>query len=260
MTRLGMGRRALAVVVAVVLAAVAAFALLSYVRGVESQALADVEQVDVLVAKEMLPAGTSVAAASEEGLITRDRVARKLAPDGAVSSLDELAGRVAAVDIVAGEALVAGRFVAQNEAPGVFEIPEGHHAMSVQVDVPPGVAGFVDPGDTVSILASTEEQPPAGEDEEVAASAAGPRVRFLLQNVPVLSAGQRVVTETQENEDGEAVERSSQQVLLTLAVNPEQAERLGYAVIHGEVYFTLVPHDADVARTSGVDLEELYDS
>ena len=254
MSRLAVGRRSLALILALLLAAVASMALVSYVRGVEARALEDVEQVEVLVARAPVPAGTTVEDASTQGLVARQTVARKLAPEGAVGSLEQIEGRVAAVDLVPGETLVSARFVQPSQARGLLDIPEGRHAMSVEVGVPPGVAGFIEAGDIVSLIAALETPgAPAGAPlpGEQPGSAEGVRVAYLLHNVPVLSVGQRIVTTNQEQADGSQVQQSQERVLMTLALTPNDAEKLAYAIFEGNLYVTLVPPEQEAPTTPG---------
>jgi pilus assembly protein CpaB len=217
--------RVAAIFVAVILAMVATVALLMYVRGVESEVRAEVDEVEVLVAREEIPAGAPAADAASQGLIVRDTIPRKNLAEGAVTSVEQIDGRVATVNIAAGEQILAARFAEAQEQLGLAEIPEGLHAISVQVGIPPGVAGFVNPGSRVSLIADTEEGGTA----------------FLVQDVEVLALGQRVVTTGEDGQTQTSVRRSEENVLATLAVEPGDAERIVEAVLQGQLYFTLLP-------------------
>ena len=137
------------------------------------------------------------------------------------------------------------------------EIPEGFEALSVEVDVPPGVAGFVRPGNRVSLVATVEE-PTATVTQEDGSTVEEPGEilsRYLLQGVEVLAVGERVVTE--EGEDG--VQEESGRVLLTVALVPEDAERMVFAIQNAFLYFTLLPEDAEPAETPGRTLTDLFE-
>jgi pilus assembly protein CpaB len=78
------------------------------------------------------------------------------------------------------------------------------------------------------------------------------RTQYLLQGVDVLAVGQRQV-QTDEQEG------TVSSVLMTLAVQPEDAERLVFAVANGSLYFTLLPEDAEPVETPGRTFGDLFD-
>lgn len=257
MARFPTAGKALAVILAIVLALLATFAIFTYVRGLEERAFQDAELVEVFVAQEEIPAGTSAAEASETGLIGRSTAPRATLPEGAIVQLDQIEGRVTQERVLEGEILVAGRWVDPGEVTQVLQIPEGFEAMSIQVGVPPGVAGFISPGDLVSLVATVVGPTITVTDEDgtVTDEPGEIRSQYLLQGIEVLSVGRVVVTE--EGEDG--VERPTDQVLLTVALEPEDVERAVFAVENSELYFTLLPEDAEPAETPGRTLTDLFE-
>jgi hypothetical protein len=92
--------RVVAVLVAVALAAAATAALIAYAAGADRRAIANQQPVLVYVARARIPAGTSGEDAQNRGLIERTALPRRAVAGGAVRSLEQLGGRVAAVDIV----------------------------------------------------------------------------------------------------------------------------------------------------------------
>jgi pilus assembly protein CpaB len=253
----GIGR-VITIVLAVVLAGVAAFAIWSYVQGIEQRAFEGVELVEVFVAQEEIPAGLSAAAAGEAGLIVRDAVPRDMVPPGAIASLDQIAGLVALERILEGEVITRQRWADPAAIVATLDIPDGFEALSVQVEIPPGVAGFVRPGDQVSLIATLERTGEVTVDPVTGAETTEePEVftQYLIQGIEVLSVGQRVTT--QEGEDG--VEVSTSQVLLTVALAPVDAERMVAAIQSASLYFTLLPEDAEPADTPGRTLDDLFD-
>lgn len=264
--------RTAAIIVAIILAVLATIALSGYVRGVEDRALQNVELVEAFVAKDVIPEGMSGSAAVANGLIDRTEVLRRTLPVGAVTALDQVAGQVAGADILPGELLLTGRFVDPAAQTGQLEIPEGMVGMAVEVGIPPGVAGFIENGDHVSILAHVSV-PPANPQvdsgdtaEEQAAqieAQSEQRTEFLLQNIQVLNVGQRVIVSTEEGQD-EQVQRSESVMLMTLALTHEQAEQLAFANFEGQLYFTLLPDaeegaEPDVVDTDGRTFDNLFD-
>lgn len=252
-----MNRRLIGLVLALVLAGVATLVLVNYVRTADERAREAEELTAVFVAQEDIPAGTSADNAIAQGLITRDEVPTRAVPSGAVAQLDQVAGQVVALPIFEGEVIVTQRFgatVAQGQ--DAFEVPDGFQAVSVQVGVVPGVAGFVDPGDTVSIVAVLDA--PGEEDDDEEATGTGTRVEYLLQNVEVLVVGQRVLS-TEEGEESSSIQRSNDNFIFTLALEAEDVERLVFARTQGDVTFTLLPDDEQPeANTPGRTLENAF--
>lgn len=236
-----MSRRSVALVASVLSAAIGTVLLFGYVRGIEKEALAGTDPVEVLVAKEAIAAGTTAEEASSQGLFTKQELPKVAVLDGAVGGVDALAGKAAVVDILKGEQIVADRFAAPDEGRGLLPIPEGRQAMSVEVTLPPGVAGFIEAGDRVSVIANIDDPEP--------------KTRFVLQNVQVLTVGRRVVDG--DPEDG-GLGPDDERVMYTLAVTPAGAEQLAYAVLQGDIYFTLLPPGQDSTPTPGRSAQTLF--
>jgi pilus assembly protein CpaB len=246
--------KTLAAILAIALAAAATVAIYLYIQGVEQRAFEDAELVEVFVAQGPIESGTTAEQASEAGLITQDTAPRVNVPDGAVTRLDQIEGLFAVERILTGEIILLDRWGATEEVAIEFEIPEGSEAISVEVAIPPGVAGFVRTGRQVSLIATVELPGPTTTDEEgnVVTEPEEIRSQYLLQNIEVLAVGQRQV----QTDDPEAPDAS---VLLTLALEPEDAERLAFAAENASLYFTLLPDDAEPAETPGRTFEDLFD-
>jgi pilus assembly protein CpaB len=250
-------RRAIPLLAALLLAAVATLTLVAYINGLEQRALADVETVEVFVARDTISQGVSAEAAEAQGLLVRERAPRNLVPATAVVSLDDLSGRVAGTEIHPGEVILRERFVTPAQVGPRLQIPDDMHAMAFEVRVPPGVAGFVQAGDTISILAQLEA--PSEEDEDGGQEDSdGPRVQFLLQNVQVLNVGQRVVV-TEEGEEQDRIRRHEDRVMVTVALQPVDAEKLAFAVLNGDLWLTLVPEGQEPANTPGRTYDNAFD-
>ena len=237
-----MSRRTVALIASVVLAAVAAVALISYVRHVENKSV--VHPVQVLVAKDTIPQGTSAEDASSKGLLVQETIPDRYVPPSAVGSVDQIKGQVAQVTIVKGETIVASRWGAPGTVGTGLPIPNGDVAMSVQVDLVPGVAGFVQPGNLISIIGHLDLQPTTGPG----ATRQIHRVQFILQAITVLAIGPRQVTVQGQPAQQQA---AGGPVIATLALTPSQAEKLDFFIKHGDIYFTLLPQGAKPTTTSG---------
>jgi pilus assembly protein CpaB len=252
--RLPSAGKTLAVVVALLLAAVATVAIFLYVRGVEERAFEDAELVEVFVAQGPIEPGTTAEVASDAGLIARDSAPRTNVPVGAITSLEQIEGLFAIERILTGEILLLERWGTTEEVAIEFDIPEGFEAIAVEVAIPPGVAGFIRAGNQVSLIATVQLPGPTVTDDEGTETVEPEEVRsqYLLQGVDVLAVGQRQI----QADDAEEPVAS---VLMTLALEPEDAERLVFAIENASLYFTLLPDDAEPADTPGRTFEDLFD-
>ena len=137
-------------------------------------------------------------------------------PKGAILNKQQVIGRGVISDIYQGEPILESRLAAPGAGGGLAAtIHEGMRACAVRVDDVVGVAGFVTPGMHVDVLISGV--PPG----DPTAGSEGPKVKTLLQNIEVLSAGQDIERDT----DG----RAKQSQVVNLLVTPEQAEQLSLA-------------------------------
>jgi pilus assembly protein CpaB len=159
-------------------------------------------------------------------------------PKGAFGSLAEVEGWVARNSIVIGEPLLKAKLVdpASGGHAGLLPmlVPEGLRGVTIKVDKAVEESGFVQPNSRVDVLVSMTKQ----------RGAQGRIAKMILQNVPVLAAGQTV-----EMQDNKPVKVTT----VTLALTPEQAERLALAQTEGRLMLaTRNIHDDRVVRTVGV--------
>jgi pilus assembly protein CpaB len=237
--------RVVAVLVAIALAMAATVALVAYAGGADRRAIADQQPVLVYVARSRIAAGTRGEDAQNRGLIERTALPRRAVTGGAVRSLEQLGGRVAAVDIVPGEQLLAARWVGQGEATGgrLLAIPEGHQAVSIALDPTRQVSGFVTPGDRVSVVVSLS-LPKGGRSQRTS--------RFLLQDVQVLAVG-ATAQPNPAAQEGRRVGQGRNQSLsaVTIAVQPADVERVVFAAENGSLYLSLLPPGQRPVPTRG---------
>jgi pilus assembly protein CpaB len=249
-----MQSRVLAILVAVVLALVATAALVVYVNGADRRARSNQEPVQVWVADKDIPAGTNGLSAKNTGLIKRVEMAKESAVDGGVLSLTQIQNRRASVNIVKGEQLLLSRWVDPREfgGQGLLTIPEGHQAVSVGLDLTRQVAGFVTPGDPVSLVVSLARKDAAGKDVDTS--------EFLLKNVQVLAVGTTALANAAaQGGSGRVNQGKGSQTLtaVTLAIADKDVPRVVYAIEYGSLYLTLMPPNAQPVNVEGVDASNL---
>ncbi len=293
-----MGRRALVLVVALLLGAVAAFAIYRFLTGVEADVLEGQEQITVFRAVQPLAEGTQGSFVLQSGATLYVESFEELEdlPTGAIQSAEELTsvltGRVAAGPIAGNSILTRDQWVLATVqiTPLAELIPEGKQAITISADQITGVNGFVEAGDRINVIVTLDiefrltaladqtpdfgipVEPPPGEeeeptDEEVAVIT---YTRYVLQGLPVIAVGREIRTDedapvsiTVDGQEaaaqGEGAVDTGNATVFTLEVTPEQAERLVFAQQAGALYFTLVPIDFVEVATLGVTIETLFE-
>jgi pilus assembly protein CpaB len=159
------------------------------------------------------------------------------APQGSFSKPADIIGRGLIVPVVMHEPILSAKLASKEAGVGLPPvIPEGMRAVSVRVNEVIGVAGYVLPGTRVDVVATAT---PTNEKTDTTS-------KVILSNVQVLTAGTRL---EQDTEQGKPV----QVTVVTLLVNPEQAERLALASTEGKIQLALRnPLDQGAPVTPGI--------
>lgn len=166
-------------------------------------------------------------------------------PEEAVKSRQDALGRGVIATIYQNEPILERRLAPKGAGAGLAStIPVGMRAVALRVNEVVGLAGFVLPGMRVDVL--------------VAGNAPGPEqtwtgtlCRTVLQNIEVLSAGQKI----EKNVEGKP---ESAQVV-NLLVTPDQAEILNLASSETKVQLVLRnPLDTKEEVTHGTSIASLF--
>lgn len=166
-------------------------------------------------------------------------------PPGAILKTSDAVGRGVLSDIYKGEPIVNSRLAAVGAGGGLAAtIPPGMRACAVKVDDVVGVAGFATPGMRVDVLIS-------GNPGKRTVGDTGTRVKTLMQNIEVLSAG----TDIQRDAEG----KPKQVQVVNLLVTPEEAELLSLAGNETKIQLVLRnPLDSRFSQTTGADTAQLF--
>ena len=214
-----------ALAIAIVAGALAAVMLYAYIRrtttGVASPAL---DTVEVVIAADDITA-QSVIRPEQLGTQVRGRAE---APRGAAPTPESVAGRVALVNLPRGEVIRIEQVAEPSPALGLAHVvPEHMRAVTVGMDPISGVAGFLKPGNRVDVLATINE-----DDITVTLT--------VLQNVELLALGQQAQPTPEDTPKASGrPARPDTQASATLAVTPEQAQRLFLAESKGKLRLAL---------------------
>jgi pilus assembly protein CpaB len=236
-----MNRRLLAVFVfALIVAGVASFAvyrvLISQVRTTPAAPVAAANKL--IVAEHDLQVGALI----HDGDLIEVSWQGPI-PEHALKTRQDAIGRGVVAPIYSGEPILEKRLAPKGAGAGLAAtIPVGMRAVALRVNEVVGVAGFVLPGMRVDVLINGTTP---------VATAAGVLCRTVLQNIEVLSAGQKIE---------KSVEGKPESVqVVNLLVSPDQAEILSLASDQTRVQLVLRnPLDTSEQPTPGISLTSLF--
>jgi pilus assembly protein CpaB len=291
-----MGRRTLVLIVALLLAGVAAFAVYRFLTGVQDERIAETEFVAVYRAADRIEGGVpGDLVIQQERAVLNEEVSELRPPTAIVASQDPaqdglqeaLSGKVAAGPIPAESVLTTDMWIDPVAAaqPLAEVISGGNQAISLLVDGSRGVAGFIKPNDRVNVLVTLKVEGTPRADTTVIdpeqESGGGSQIekvtktltRYILFGVRVLGVDEELTT----GGDGPATvsaptpttapsavpqgasERLTERTqLVTLEVNSEEAEQLVFALEAGTIWLTLSTDEFPVRDTEGVVIDSLF--
>ncbi|WP_401000856.1 Flp pilus assembly protein CpaB [Agromyces sp. GXQ0307] len=246
-----MKTRIIGAIVALILAVVGAFVLVSYVRGADLRAAEGAELVDAYVVQQSIPEGTAGENVAE--FVRVDTVLQRNLAEGAVTDLDDLAGLVADADLLPGEQLLVTRFVDPDElaARGDVPVPEGMQLLSFTLPADRVVGGQVRAGDRIGLV-GTVDPDEVGDAEDVV----NPISQFAFHGVLVTKVQGVVAVDP---ETGEAQDQGSgDNIMLTIALSAPDVVRWvwfteGEAAQYAQMWLTLENELTDNSGAGAVD-------
>lgn len=257
-----MKSRLLAGAAAVVLAMVGAMLVVSYAQGADQRAVKNLEPVDVLVVKTAIPAGTPVESMTVS--LATEQLPAAAVTASSLKSLDESKGKVAAVDLVPGEQLVAERLVAPDElkVQGSVEVPAGLQEVSFQLEPDRVVGGRLAPGDHVGVFVNLEKGGLEGKlDAEttkltvrkalVTAVQRAPEPTPTAQPSPTASADTSAA-----NPQDTTLPTGS--LMLTVAVSDVDAAKIVFAAEYAKMWLSKEPTNAKDSGPRIIQRSEVY--
>jgi pilus assembly protein CpaB len=233
-------RTLIVLAVAVIAAGVAAYGVYAAIQRMPVREV-EVATIPVVVAARPIPVGERLA---PDDVRVAAWPARNPVP-GAFADPKQAIDRGVIAMLAENEPVTVYKVAGPESGSGLPPvIPEGMRAMSIRVNEVVGVAGFVMPGTRVDVVLSVANPGKANGDE--------PMARTVVSNVLVLTAGTRF--DQQESKNGQAQKSS----VVTLAVLPEDGERIALASNQGELSLALRnPADAEPTKTPGMKLSVL---
>lgn len=275
-----MNRKWIGVIIAVVLAAVGTWVIVRYVQGADDRALEGEEAVQVLVVDTQIVAGTPGDAIAGE--VRVELVPVKVQAPGSLGSLedlDSLEGLVASVDLLPGEQVISARFITPEvlEEQDAIVVPDGLLEVTLSLTPERAIGGVIRPGDHIAIFASFTsstidtvepgDEPPA--TTEPGAEGLPPEEPTKTPNTTHIILHKVLVTNVQVEEL--PVENTSEvtgtatlelsptgNLLVTLALLPENAERFVFTAEFGTVWLAEESATVDETETSIQDRSTVY--
>ncbi len=252
-----MRSRGLVVVLALILATLATVGVFLYSRGVKEDARQGGDLVTVVVSKVDIPANSDMNQFVAEDQFKALEVPRDAVIQDAITQISQLQDRRNSVYIFAGEQIPVGRVQGGEVPGGLLSIPEGYQALTVALDAPRAISGTLAGGDNVTIYATFTgvELIKLNKKFQPAPTAQGQETPHfdttvvLVPQVQVLRVIREVAT-TVTGQQQDATASSDVQVILALL--PEDAQKLVFALELGIPYLSLLPPGED-----GVQLDPL---
>ncbi len=250
--------------IAIILGAVAVIAVLGYVNSIRASVAEEVAKVEVLVAVENIPRETTVESIVSAQSMALEAIPRKYLADGVLTSVENYMGYVVAAPINRGQQVTSTSFIKPEDIGMSFVVPSDMVAVSIPVNEVKGTSNLINIGDFVNVIAtfqfSEEEQYEAARDlgdEELAEEAyvfteddesiIGAITKTVLWNVEVLYIGKRTLTRQTVETEGQIIEtfqaeETTEEIrTVTLALTPEDSERIVFSEEMGLVWLALVP-------------------
>jgi pilus assembly protein CpaB len=243
-----MRAKALTVALTFVLAATATAGVYLYVRGLQDQGAATGEGVSVIVSREDVPAGTQLDELIVRGAFTEATIEEGNLIAGAVTDLFQLEGQTTSAAILEGEQITTARLQGTGELPGgTLGIPAGHEALTIRLSSPRVAGGVIQRGDHVAVYATLSDQRAGGEVTAV-----------IVPDVEVLRVtGAVAEIEAEGGASGGSGQGMSDDVMVTLALTPNAAQKVVFAQENGSTWLSLLPPGEEGERRPPIDVMQV---
>jgi Flp pilus assembly protein CpaB len=204
-------------------AVLAAILLLVYLSHYRSSVKGSSEAVTVLVAKRLIPKGTSGAALASKDLFDATTIPKGQLKVGAISDSALLRGTVAATDIYPAQQLTASDFTTPSAGALASQLSGRWRAISISLDAVHGLSPDVVAGDHVDVYAQLDGvKSPVGVEKTLG---------LLMPDVTVIATPTQAAAGTTAPASGNYV----------LRIPSRQTARFLYMAQNGNIWFALRP-------------------
>ncbi len=162
-------------------------------------------------------------------------------PPGAFSTAAKVIGRGAILPVSKGDFILPSKLAPLNAGTGLPSmIPQGMRAVSVRVNDVVSVAGFVQPGTRVDVLATGNSSGSGG----------GRQTTTVLENILVIAVGKSLDRNTPDAQTAPVI---------TLLVSPDDAQKLALVSQEGRIQLSLRnPLDTKMGGIDATRVSSLY--
>ncbi len=249
-----MNRRIALVALAILLAVTGTAAVYAYVKHADQRALAKTSATQVVIVQKQIPAGTKWSDVTKGGYANVDKVPSTAAPAGAINGLDAAIGadEVATAAIQPGQLIVRPMFGQQAAVTGALPIPKGQIAVSVSMASNAEVAGYVQPQSEVAIFVTYKLAKDAAQQATGGAAVGGADLymtKLLLARSTVIATSAAAPSDVAPKP---GASNATGNVLLTLALDQQDAQKLILAQQTGQLYMGLLSDTSVVNDDPGV--------
>jgi pilus assembly protein CpaB len=220
-------------VMAIAAGGVFAYGTYNYVQGIQPTSTQAIDTKPIVVAAVDLEVGAEI---SREDVRVVQWPAASV-PNQTLSDPNQVVGRGLVMPMVQNEPFLELKLASKESGAGLPPvIPTGLRAVSVKVNEVVGVAGYVLPGTRVDVVATVNPtQRPTDMTSKV-----------ILTNVQVIAAGTKIEQATDKD-------KPIPVTVVTLLVDPAEAERLTLASTEGKIQLALRnPLDTTTPATRGI--------
>jgi pilus assembly protein CpaB len=248
-----MKRRGLTIALAVLLAILGTAGVLAYVNHANARALADQKPVTVLIAKSLIPSGTTAADAQRQGLLGTETLPAESVPANALTAVTpDISSLVTDSNVQPGQVLLRPLLVTAAQVTSGLAIPSGMVAVAVMFCVPEAVAGNVHAGSQVAVFSTAGGGGNTGACSGQRQQASGnATTKLILPRVTVLAVGSAAANSQSGTTSASTTTSTAQSgELVTLAVDQQDAERLIALTESGLPYLALVNGSSSLSVTT----------
>jgi len=275
--------RILLLILAIIFGLAAVFGVMFYVNNLRATLEKEGEKVDVLVATQDILKDTPVEEIISKKLVEVKKIPLKYVITGYMTSLDKYQDYFVSNQINKGEQITPVKFIKSSDITFSFAVPKAMVAISIPFNEVVGVSNLLTVGDRVNVIATFQgEQQQAqqqtssnqtaytsGSQSDAASNGEAAVVtsttKTVLWNIEILYIGAKIViAESSANNKGMLSSSGSSQEpveikTVTLAVTPEQAEKLVFSEELGTVWLALLPvGGVEETDTPGRTLDNIF--
>lgn len=230
----------MALVVAVLLGLVSLAGVNKYVKDKENELRGDVNEVDVLVAKDDLDKGTELTDDTvKTGKVPQRYLLREMVKD-TTGDRKAYIGKILLEPVKKDQYLLTSYFNLGDIRDSLERrISPGNRAVTVRVDDTSGFAGLLHPGAYVDVLGTFDVEVKLLLGTQVAEQETVTKTLTVLRQKPVLAVGKQLGTTGIAEEASSPTSGESESTTVTLEVSPQEAQELIYAQNKGKISLVL---------------------